>query len=490
MKRLYIRLSLAFLVLTLGLTLVTVWQSLNSASGLVDEAEQKLNVGLAEMLAIDFQPFLTDSIDTAAIHEKIMYFVGINPRIDIYLLGNTGMIKELFVSSGRDPVRNVLDTEAMDRMLADEPLPIWGPDPLSESGEKPFVVAPLVIMGEQGCYLYIVLGSDQYDSIAGMLENSYIVQSLLKSLGIVFMLTLLAGFALFAVLTRRIGRVGSTVRSFSRGDYSQRIGLRGKDELAELATTIDQMADTIEENIQRLEETDKLRRDMIANISHDLRSPLASIRGYLETIVIKFDDMSRSELREYIETGLANTERLDRLVSELLELSKLDANQVEINPEQFSLTDLVLDIVQQYAPSAAAAGVELSADCPEKESLAFGDIALVERAISNLIDNALKYTPDGGRVTVIPKWTNEFVELQVSDTGQGIDEADLPHIFDRFYRVERSRGLDGGGAGLGLAITQKIVELHNSTLQVTSRLNSGTTFSFLLPASAAQFSQA
>jgi signal transduction histidine kinase len=483
MKRFYIRLSLAFLVLTLSLSVITAWQSLNSASRLVDETEQKLNAGLAEMLAVDFQPFLTDSIDTIAIKEKIEYFVGINPRIDIYLLGSTGMIKELFVSSGKEPVRGILETESMDIMLRGGPLPIWGPDPLSETGTKPFVVAPLEIMGETGCYLYIVLGSDQYDSIAAMLENSYIVQTLVKSLGLVFLLTVVAGLFLFAVLTRRIGYVGSTVRSFSQGDYSKRIDLKGSDELAELASTIDTMANTIEENITRLEETDKLRRDLIANISHDLRSPLASIRGYLETIVMKFDDLSKAELREYVKTGLDNTEKLNRLVSELLELSKLDANQVELHPEQFSLTDLVLDIVQQYAPTAVAADIKLSADCPERASLAYGDIGLVERAISNLIDNAIKYTPAGGTVTVVPRWNDAFVELRVSDTGRGIDQEDLPHIFDRFYRVEKSRGLDGGGAGLGLAITKKIVELHDSTLSVHSKLNAGTTFSFLLPSS-------
>ncbi len=483
MKRFYIRLSLAFLVLTSTLTIVIGWQSIQYASQFVDETEQKLNVGLADVLAVDFQPFLTDSIDTAAIQEKIEYFIGINPRIDIYLLGNTGMVKALFLGSGGEQVRNVLDTTPMDKMLAGTDLPIWGPDPLSEEGMKPFDVAPLEIMGEKGCYLYIVLGSMRYDSVAAMLENSYIAQVLMRGLGLILLVTLLAGFALFAVLTRRIGGISDIVRSYSRGDYSRRIGLRESDELGELAAMIDQMADTIEDNIAQLEKTDRLRRDLIANISHDLRSPLASIRGYLETIVMKFDDMPRDQLKEYVETGLANTKRLNRLVDELLELSKLDANQVELNPEEFSLTDLVQDVVQQHSPAAVTKNVKLRAELPDGASLAFGDIALVERAMSNLIDNAIKYTPAGGEVVVIPTWDGDHVEVRVTDTGYGIPEDDLVHIFDRFYRVEKSRDMNTGGTGLGLAITKKIIELHHSTLSVTSRLNDGTTFSFLLPTS-------
>ncbi len=481
MKSLYIRLSVVFLVLTLGLTLIIGWQSIKSAAQFVEETEQKLNADLASVLAADFQPFLVDGIDHASIQEKIEYFIGINPRIDIYLLGSTGMIKALFVPSGREPIMRALDTTPMDQFLAGAELPLWGQDPLSETGLKPFSVAPLEIMGEQGCYLYVVLGSDQYDTTSAMIRDSYIMRTLLQNVGWVLLLTIVVGLILFALLTRRIGHIMSSVQAFATGNYSRRIELGGTDEVALLAHTVDSMANTIEENIHRLEDADRHRRELVANISHDLRSPLASIRGHLETILMKVDDLSQAEILQYIETGIAGTERLNRLVEDLFELSKLDANQVSLDPEAFSLGDLVQDVVQQFGPRAEQAGVAVIAEFPEDPSLAFGDIGLVERAISNLVDNAIKYTPGGGEVRVVPRWDGENIQVKVIDTGKGIPEDELPFIFDRFYRVDKSRNQADGSSGLGLAITKKIVELHNSTLSVTSRLNSGTTFSFWLP---------
>ena len=481
MKSLYLRLSLVFLFLTLSLALVIGWQSLQSATRFVDESEQKLNRELAGILAVDFQPFLVDSIDTASIQDKIEYFIGINPKIDIYLLGNTGMIKALFVPSGREPIMGALDTEPMNQFLAGAELPLWGQDPLSETGMKPFSVAPLEIMGEQGCYLYVVLGSDEYDTTAAMIEDSYIMRSLLQNVVLVLLVTVIVGLLLFAIITRRIGHILRSVKKFAQGDYSARIELQGGDEVAQLATTVDQMAETIEENIRRLEDEDRLRRELVANISHDLRSPLASIRGYLETILIKMDDLSPEELTQYVETGIAGTMRLNRLVEDLFELSKLDANQISLQAEPFALNDLVQDVVLQFQPNASEAGISLIAEFQDDPSLAFGDIGLVERAMSNLIDNAIKYTPEGGEVRVVPKSDGKHIQINVIDTGNGIPEAELPYIFDRFYTVDKSRNQVEGATGLGLAITKKIVELHESTLSVTSRLNAGTTFSFWLP---------
>jgi len=488
MKSLYIRLSLAFLFLTLSLTLIIGWQSLQSVTRFVDESEQKLNRDLANILAVDFQPFLVDSIDHVSIQDKIEYFIGINPRIDIYLLGNTGMIKALFVPSGREPIMRALDTEPMDNFLAGAELPLWGQDPLSETGMKPFSVAPLEIMGEEGCYLYVVLGSDEYDTTAAMIEDSYIVRSLMQNVSLVLLITVIVGLLLFALFTRRIEHILRSVKAFAQGDYSTRIELRGEDEVAQLAQTVDHMAGTIEGNISRLENEDKLRRELVANISHDLRSPLASIRGYLETILIKMDDISRDELVQFVETGIAGTERLNRLVEDLFELSKLDANQVSLEPESFALSDLVQDVVLQFQPKADEAKISLIAEFQDDPALAYGDIGLVERAMSNLIDNAIKYTPEGGEVRVIPKWDGEHIHINVVDTGKGIPEDELPFIFDRFYTVDKSRNPVEGATGLGLAITKKIVELHKSTLSVTSRLNAGTTFSFWLPTSSAGLS--
>lgn len=483
MNSILTRLSIAFFLLTLGLVVFVGWLSLQSAQQFVVESEQKLNRDLATTLSSEFQPFLNDDIDSEAIEERIAYLTGINPRIDIYLLGANGMIKAHFVPSGREPVVGSLATEEMDAFLAGAQLPLMGRDPLDESSMKPFSVAPIEIMGEAGCYLYVVLGSDRYDSVASMLENSFILQTLIRNVAIVLVLSILIGVILFSFLTRRIRSISDTVGRIEAGERDARVGLQGKDDLAQLGSSIDNMADTLERNMQQLEREDVLRRELVANVSHDLRSPLASIRGYLETILIKADSASREDMLTYVETAMRSSERLSRLIDDLFELSKLDANQITPNPEPFNLADLVQDVVMMFQPNASARDINLLIDTDSDGCMASGDIGLVERAMSNLIDNAIKYTPTGGSVTISAQWDGSQVQIGVSDTGIGISEEDIPHIFDRFYIADKSRHDSvEGSTGLGLAIAKKIVELHDGVLSVKSRMNAGTTFSFSLPA--------
>ncbi|MFV1980979.1 MAG: ATP-binding protein, partial [Rhodothermia bacterium] len=271
------------------------------------------------------------------------------------------------------------------------------------------------------------------------------------------------------------------VNSFREGRTDRRIDVTTNDELGQLGESFNEMADTIAESIEDLERTDRLRRDLIANVSHDLRSPLAAIQGYLETIMIKHDDLTEEERSKYMEIVLKNTRSLSSLIEELFELSKLDAQQVEPEFEPISVADLVQDVMIQFKPVADKAGVGLDIDMPGRVGLVKADIALVERAISNLIDNAIRYTPSGGDVRIITTENPDAVTVEVVDNGTGIPAEDLPHIFERFYRVEKSRSKDRGRGGLGLAIAKKIIELHGTTLRVSSVVDQGTTFTFSLP---------
>lgn len=271
------------------------------------------------------------------------------------------------------------------------------------------------------------------------------------------------------------------VKSFEQGETDERVAVTSNDEIGQLGASFNEMADTVVESIEDLRRTDRLRRDLIANVSHDLRSPLATIQGYLETIMIKDETLSDEERQEYMEIVLKNTRSLNSLVGELFELSKLDAQQVEPKFESISIADLVQDLAMQFRPVAEKAGVTFEVEMPDPVGLVKADIALVERAISNLIDNAIRYTPEGGKVKIVTSDDGAAVTVEVVDTGIGIPDEDLPHIFERFYRVEKSRSKDPGRGGLGLAITKKILDLHGSTLDVSSIMNHGTTFSFSLP---------
>ncbi|MFB3133941.1 MAG: ATP-binding protein [Rhodothermales bacterium] len=478
----YAKLSALFLVLIVALGTTIAILSVRSAMMFADEAEQNLSYNLAADLAVEFEPLVQDSIHHNAIMQTIKRMTGINPRIEIYLLGSTGMMKANYLIGKEQRIEQpVLDLEPLDRFLNGDKVPILGPDPLNVGQKKPFSVAPIEIMGEQGCYLYVILGSEEYDSAASMIKNSYIVRTTLTVLGLTLLIAGVVGVFLFGLLTRRLRAMKEVVGAFEKGQLDRRIEVKSSDEIGQLAASFNQMADTLVANVEDLKRTDRLRRELIANVSHDLRSPLAAMQGYLETIIMKNDTLSPDERLQYMDTVLKNTRSLNTLVGELFELSKLDAQQVEPHFEAFSIAELVQDVVMQFQPKAAHLNLTLEADLPERLSLVYADIGLVERAISNLIDNALRYTPAGGHVRIVPSDEGDAVSVQVIDTGYGIPAEDLPHIFERFYRVEKSRARDRGGTGLGLAITQKILELHGSTLAVQSALGKGTTFSFALP---------
>jgi signal transduction histidine kinase len=254
------------------------------------------------------------------------------------------------------------------------------------------------------------------------------------------------------------------------------------DELEQLHATFARMVGRIEEQIRQLEAQDRLRREMVANVSHDLRTPLAHLQGYLETLRLKEHDLEEEQRREYLDIALQHGERLARLVADLFELAKLDALQQPIERERLPVGELVQDVTQKYRLSASEKGIALDADLEAGPTVITADVGLLERALENVLDNALRHTPRGGRITVAIRPEHEVLCIDVHDTGPGIEDDELPKIFDRFYRVPTSSvSHDARGAGLGLAIAKRAVELHGGSLRCESQVGQGTMFRFQLP---------
>jgi signal transduction histidine kinase len=246
------------------------------------------------------------------------------------------------------------------------------------------------------------------------------------------------------------------------------------------------MADTIVTNMEALKRNDRLRRELVANVSHDLRSPLASIRGYLETVLMKGDELPPEQQARFLDIALRNANRLSDLVAELFELSKFDAHQVEPHVEPFSVAELVQDVVAQFQPRAETRDITLTATFPVDLPHVAADIGLIERVITNLTDNALRHTSAGGRVEITPVLQEDRVVVRISDTGPGIAAEDQERIFERFYRDNEARTSSAtSGAGLGLAIAQKILALHGGAVGVESVEGEGATFFFDLPVASA-----
>jgi two-component system OmpR family sensor kinase len=364
-------------------------------------------------------------------------------------------------------------------------MPIVGDDPRHPGQRKAFSVAPVKERGQTRGYLYVILGGERHDDIAHTLRDSYIVPLSGFLLGAAVLFTLAAGLLLFYFLTRRFRTLAADMEAFKQSDFSSPVPVHEPsnahdDELDRLTQTFSEMAARIVEQMDQLKRTDALRREMVANVSHDLRTPLASLQGYLETLSLKEEDLSTEQRRHYLAVAAKHGERLSKLVAELFELAKLDTEDAKPHCEPFSLAELVQDVTQKFRLRADEKGITLESRYTPDLPFVKADIALIERVLENLIENALRHTPSGGTIRVGLTPEANSVTVVVSDTGHGIPKQDLPHIFDRFYRVEKARG-SSLSAGLGLAIAKRILELHGEAIHVRSALNKGATFLFHLP---------
>ena len=483
MRSFYLKIAAIFTIIMLLFGGLVVYITINASTNVAQETIQRTNQDLAKVLAEEFQPMLRESFNQDEIEQKLEVLSGKNPQFDFYLLDYNGVVKSVVPASKERiaPDQRIVDTKPLDDFIRGNPLPILAADPLNPDQMKPFSVADISIMGSEGCYLYVVLEGEQFNETFAMLSDSYILKGTILLIGIVLVLSIVVGLFFFSNITQRLSKIKKTVTGFERGQLNERIDVQGNDELAELSTTFNRMADTLVDNMKEIQKTDRLRRELVANVSHDLRSPIASIQGYLETIQMKGESITKEELNTYFGTVLSNTQKLNRLIDDLFELSKLDAEEITPNLENISMAELIQDLVQQFKPIAEKKGVTLEAEFRENpNALIEADISLMNRALTNLIDNAIHHTPEGGKVSISSIKSGKDFVLEVSDTGCGIPEEDLAHVFDRFYQADKSRS-EKQGAGLGLAIAQKIFRLHGAEVIVSSIENKGTTFRVAIP---------
>lgn len=278
----------------------------------------------------------------------------------------------------------------------------------------------------------------------------------------------------------RIRGVQAVARHLEQGDWSARAPTGGSDELAALARAVNQMAARLESAAARQDELERLRRDLVAWAGHDLQTPLTSIRAMLEALA---DGLLEDPptVQRYLRTAQRNTQDLSHLIDDLLEVAQLQAGGFSLDIQSSSLHDLVSDTLESFTELAGRQGVRLEGRVMPGIDPVRMDTARVGRVLANLLTNALRHTPEGGRIRIEARPAAGLVQVEVSDTGEGISPEDLPHVFDSFYRGEKSRARASGGSGLGLAIARGFVEAHGGSIAVDSRPGEGSTFSFTLP---------
>ncbi len=491
-RTLYARLAAALLGLFLILGAFHVVSTFLTTRLYLQEVDQRVNRTLASHLASEEILMTNGRINQGALERVFHMLMVINPSIEIYLLDRSGGILAFSAPPGTVKRDHVALAPIRQFLTHGEKLPILGDDPRDVRRQKVFSVAALPARrpgapaSQAEGFLYVILGGEQYESAATLLRGSYVLKQSARAGLAALLLTTVAGLGTFRFLTRRLRNLTAKVDRFARTGFSEgaldRAGESKGDEIDQLATSFRLMEDRIGEQVRDLKETDALRRELVANVSHDLRTPLAALRGYLETLLLKEAALSPAERRDYLETAARHSERLGKLVSELFELATLDSRHSLLEMEPFSLAELVQDVVQKFRLAAENKGVTLTADPPGDLAFARGDIGLVERVLENLLDNALRYTSAGGTVGVTLQTEDDFLTVTVADTGSGIRTEELSRIFERFYRTAPREPGTEGGAGLGLAIAQRIIELHGGRIEAESSPGAGSRFRFWLPA--------
>lgn len=482
-RTLFAKLAVMLGALLLGIGLLYVLLSTSLSRHYQQVFLQNLNRDLARNLIFDRNLVSDGRLDEAALRETFHHYMLVNPSIEIYLLDADGRIVSYSAEPGAVKRRRV-DLAPVREFLNGRGFPLLGDDPRSHDRHKVFSAAPLPSTGKAPGYLYVVLRGEEYDRIETLFQNDLLARlsggAVLASLGVGWGV----GLLLARSMTRRLQRLSGLMNRFcesSFGDYSP-IEDRHEDgdEIDQLGRHYNHMAERIRAQLEDLKRQDAVRRELVANVSHDLRTPLAALQGYIETLKLDEADLGAETRVQYLDIALAHSRSLTRLVGELFELAKLDAREIQLRPEPFSAAELVQDVVQKFQLAAADSGVRLTMECSERLPLVSADIGLIERVLENLIGNALRHTHPGGDIVILLERQDVNIEIAVQDNGHGIAPEDLPHIFDRFYRGD-GQARSGHHAGLGLAIAQRIINLHNESIDVASRPGHGATFRFHLP---------
>jgi len=487
-QRLALTLCTAFIVMA---SLLVAW-----SNSLVQQskyqAEQKLHVNLAEHLAHD-NPLLQDGVyDKAALENLFHTLMLLGPAFEFYFLDAQGNILTYSADPAKIKRKSVALPPIKQLIAKPQQMPVFGDDPRGFNNKKIFSASP-VYQGEllQG-YLYIIIGGEIYDSIFSQVQADKDLQKYGAFVIASLLLLLLVLLAVFHYFTQPVRELAKQMQALKAVQFDQtKIKLKqwgsasnntiDNNEVHFLGATFNDMVVQINQQFSLLTENDRIRRELLAHLSHDLRTPLATMQGYIETLTIKGGDLSRVEQQEYLATVQRNVNQLKRLIDQIFELAHLENGQVTVNLETFAIGELLHDILAKFTLKAADKKIALSLQPQPCQFIVYSDIAKLERIMTNLLENAIRHTDIGGEIVITVAQQTTEIKVSVTDNGSGISKEDIAYIFDARYRASNAIEDNTQHAGLGLAISQKLSQVINSELLVKSELGAGSCFSLSVP---------
>ncbi|QMV50331.1 sensor histidine kinase [Ewingella americana] len=479
------RLTLVFILLLLACSAISGVMQVRSSDRFSQAVIQRLSANLATQIAANNPLLSQNGLDPNAVHNLFNQLMAVNPSVEVYLLDSEGDIVGNAAPAGK-LLRQKIDLTPVHELLNGKTMPVYGDNPRTTDQRQVFSAAPLKSNGVLKGYVYIVLLGDDYTALASKAEYQSAIYMAVRSMGMVVLFGLLAGALAFRWVTRPVRKLTAQIAKLDDGGMEAIQALaktqppvgQQKDEVAQLQQAFVGLAKRIDQQWQSLTAQDQQRREFIANISHDLRTPLTSLHGYLETLSMKADRLSGDERQRYLDIALAQSRKVGRLAQELFELARLEYGVVKPQKEPFSLCELVQDVFQKFELAAEARGQKLNADIMPDIPLVNADLGMIERVLTNLLDNALRHTPEGGTINVrLWKQAHE-VMVQVNDSGPGIAPELKANLFVRPSILSTNKHRAGG---LGLMIVRRILQLHGSDIELLDQPHSGASFQFAVP---------
>lgn len=331
---------------------------------------------------------------------------------------------------------------------------------------------------EGGSSDYIIYVIDNRETMRSL--NDQLLQIIVEAMAVGLVISVFLSLLLAKTMIAPIQELTHAAEKVASGDFSDKVENSSKDEIGVLTRTFNDMAVQLEDTLDDLKRSEQMRREFVANVSHELRTPITGVKSYAETLAAD-PDMSADTRERFLNVILNESDRMTKIVQDLLTLSRFDAGSFEFSFDEFSFETSVRDVYNAVRMEAQAHGhvfvLEVEPGIPRIR----GDKARVEQVLMNMVSNAIKYTKDGGRITIKAGVRGGEVWCSVKDNGIGIPKDDTTKVFDRFYRVDKARSRESGGTGLGLSIAQEIVVRHGGRIDLKSRLGHGTTITVWLP---------
>ncbi len=453
------------------------------------QAEQQLHLNLAQHL-VDDNPLLKEGVfDYQALGNLFHTLMVMGPNFEFYYLDIEGHILTFNAQPGKVKTRQVA-LPPIERLLQHpDQLPIYGSNPKDPKKDKIFSVAPVYKAQQKQGYLYVILGGEQYDTIIKKLthDQNFAQFTLLGVTTLVLFLVLMV--CLFAWLTKPMKKLTLAMDSVRAADYDlSRSGYspmqwdrNSIDEVQKLGCAFNDMVAHIQGQFEALQALDSRRRSLLADLSHDLRTPLANLQGYIETLALNHQNLNPEDTERFIQISLKNARNLKHLIDQIFELAYIEAGQITLHKEPFPIVELIHDIAAKFTLNAREKNIEIAVQAAQSDAIVYADIGKLERVLTNLIENAIRHTPENGKVTLSIVSQCNGVAVSVEDNGVGIPANEIQHIFEARYQASNSEKDHHIHAGLGLAICKKLIELNDSSLSVISEKGRGTCFSFVLP---------